>query len=103
MAWGYWNAHSLTPTRGSRPRSLSPAPPVRSRDHSLDRPSIGKQLCQTPEVATAAAGMGGGGGGCPIGNYVGHREVYEPAGWTERPKRTKDRDQNTLPRVKMDS
>eukprot|EP00090_Calanus_glacialis_P025880 TRINITY_DN40615_c0_g1_i1.p1 TRINITY_DN40615_c0_g1~~TRINITY_DN40615_c0_g1_i1.p1 ORF type:complete len:605 (-),score=107.43 TRINITY_DN40615_c0_g1_i1:689-2503(-) len=107
MAWGYWNAHSLTPTRTSRPRSLSPAPPVRSRDHSLDRPSIGK-ICQTPEVARCPPGPQEPGGGCPVSNHVspGHREYdireIGPS-WSERPDRTKDRDRNTLPRVKMES
>jgi len=107
MAWGYWNAHSLTPTRTSRPRSLSPAPPVRSRDHSLDRPSIGK-LCQTPEAARCPPGQGAQEGGCPVSNHVspGHRE-YEARdigpSWSDRPDRTKDRDRNTLPRVKMES
>ena len=107
MAWGYWNCHSLTPTRTSRPRSLSPAPPVRSRDQSLDRPSIGK-ICQTPDVARCPPGPAEPGSGCPVSNHVspGHREYdirdIGPS-WSERPDRTKDRDRNTLPRAKMES
>ena len=71
MAWGYWNAHSLNPSRG-RPRSLSPAPPVRSRDHSLDRPSLVK-LCATPEPGRCGTGECGVGRSGAPGQWTGDR------------------------------
>ena len=108
MAWGYWTAHTLIPSR-SRPRSLSPGPIpiVRSRDHSLDRPSIAKH-CHTPE-----SGSGPRCGSSSIhSNHVSpgsHRDYHEhdsrDTDWSsdEKPDRTKDRDRNTLPRVKMEN
>ena len=122
MAWGYWTAHTLAPSR-SRPRSLSPSPGpmVRSRDHSLDRDraaNIGK-LCHTPESGGSTRCSGHSGGEQSTGhshsstagghsNHVspdwGHQHSPGPRDrldWAEasghRPDRTKDRDRDPQP------
>ena len=60
MAWGYWTAHSLAPRHhASRAPSLSPSPLApRSRDHSLDRPSL--RQCHAPEPPRGCGGAGCG-------------------------------------------
>ena len=118
MAWGYWTAHTLIPSR-SRPRSLSPGPvPIaRSRDHSLDRPSIAK-LCHTPESEPRCSSVGHSNHVSPGSHsreyhhhdhhdHHDHHRDRDTSDWSgdERPDKTKDRDgeRNTLPRVKMES
>ena len=127
MAWGYWTAHTLAPSR-SRPRSLSPGPGpmVRSRDHSLDRDraaNIGK-LCHTPESGASTRCSGHSGehshshSSAGLSNHMSpgsgrethqHSPGHRDQEWAER---TKDRDRdphrdrdlrNTLPRVKMET
>ena len=93
MAWGYWTAHSLT-ARACRPRSLSPAPGLATRDHSADRPNI------ETECGAINSQVG------PSYHTDHHQHTIE---WEDRledrNRRTKlrDRDRNTLPRVKMDT
>ena len=94
MAWGYWTAHSLT-ARTCRPRSLSPVPGLASRDHSLDRPSIETEC---------------GGPASYREHHHDHSEQHQDSSeWMDRNEdrnhRTKvrDRDRNTLPRVKMEN
>ena len=128
MAWGYWTAHALAPSRG-RPRSLSPAPipipMVGNREHSLDRerPSIVK-LCHTPESGSGPRCGGSGSHSDHVSpgshdshshSHSSHKEYHEHSSherdtdWSdtdrERPDRTKDRDRdrNTLPRVKVEN
>ena len=94
MAWGYWTAHSLT-ARTCRPRSLSPAPGLASRDLSLDRPSIETE-CGGPVSYREQ-------------RYEHSEQQQETIEWMDRQEdrnhRTKarDRDRNTLPRVKMEN
>ena len=107
MAWGYWTAHSLS-ARTSRPRSLSPAPGsvVRSRDHSLDRPSIETECGGHPNHVSYHDHSD------HHHDHSDHDHHRDSSEWSERNEdrnedrnhRTKvrDRDRNTLPRVKME-